>query len=455
MTKPSNNALAQVITRSGMSHKAVAKRVNELTANSPRPSRYTHTGVKNWIDHGMIPRPEIVEALTQALGEKLGRPVSAVEIGMATSTRELHSVGLDFPRDPTAAVRGATEFWSTVDRRNLLSTGFAAGAAQLPVMRWLAVPRDDSVPQFTGRRIGQADVAELWEAAEEARVWDSRFGGGDWHTSAVGECLTGRAAPMLRGTYSASVGRELFAAAAELARVVGWAAVDAGEHAVAQRHLTQALRLARASGDVQAGAYVLSTLSLQAYLAGHPVQAAEMAANAYDRARGAAAPRVLAFAKSAEAHAHGLAGDARAADAALSEAVRQLELVTPDDDPAWLSYFTYARVASDAVEINRDLRRPAVALRWARDADAMPRARFTRSVGIRIAVETSTHLQAGDLDQGLATGHQAVAILAGVRSPRAHSYIGGIIADLKRWRSEPGVVAFVRRARREFALQAP
>lgn len=397
----------------------------------------------------MIPRSEIVDALARALAERLGRPVTAADMGMDTPARRQASLGLDFPREPSAGIRGAAQFWSTVDRRELLTAGFAVGAAQLPLTRWLAEPRDETVASFAGRRIGQGDVAELWAAADDARRWDSRFGGGDWRTSAVAQCLAQRAAPMLRAAYSPAVGRDLFTAAAELARVAGWAAVDAGEHAVAQRHLTQALRLARASGDVQAGAYVLSTLSLQAYLAGHPVQAAEMAASAYDRARRVAAPRVLAFAKSAEAHAHGLAGDARAADAALSEAARQLDLVVPDSDPGWLSYFTPARIASDAVEINRDLGRPAVALRWAQDADAMPRDRFTRSVGIRVAVESSVHLQSGDLDQGLATGHQAVDILAPVHSPRAHSYINTIIQALESWTAESAVREFIHRARME------
>jgi hypothetical protein len=444
-----NRDLERLIIQSGASRKWLAARINALTADSARPTRYTHTGVSNWVDRGMRPRPEIVEVLARALGERLGRSVSAAEMGMAPTAGEQDSLGLGFPRDPTDAVRGATRFWSAVDRRNFFNIGFAAGATTVPLTRWLAAPADDTVPRLTGRRVGRSDVAELWEAAEEARRFDSRYGGGDWRTSAVTRCLSDRAVPMLNGTYSEQVGRELFAAAAELARVAGWAAVDAGEHGIAQRHLTQALRLARASGDLQAGAYVLSTQALQAFLAGHPRQAAEMAAAAYDRTRGTTAPRVLAFAKLAEARSYGRAGDARAADTALSECVRQLDLVTPDGDPQWLSYLTPARVAVDAIEINRDLHRPAAALRWAKDADAMPKERFTRAVGIRTAVETSTYLQAGELDRGLAMGHRAVDILTRVRSPRAHTYLAGIVTALTPWKTEVAVTDFVHRARTE------
>lgn len=190
---------------------------------------------------------------------------------------------------------------------------------------------------------------------------------------------------------------------------------------------------------------MLSTQSLQAFLAGHSRQDAEMAAAAYERARGAAAPRVLAYAKPTEARAHGRTGDARAADRALAESIRQLELVVPDGDPQWLSYLTPARVAVDAIEINRDLHRPAAALRWVKDADAMPKDRFTRAVGIRTAVETSTYLQAGELDRGLAMGHRAVDILSRVHSP-PRAYLRG------RYSHSPGPLA---RRGRGCRLRAP
>ncbi|MFF2385647.1 hypothetical protein [Streptomyces sp. NPDC058108] len=75
---------------------------------------------------------------------------------------------------------------------------------------------------------------------------------GNWKTSSVTECLRLRAAPLLSGTYTEAIGTELFSATAELSRVAGWAAFDSGRHEEAQRRFVQALRLARAAGDVQA-----------------------------------------------------------------------------------------------------------------------------------------------------------------------------------------------------------
>lgn len=122
----------------------------------------------------------------------------------------------------------------------------------------------EAVPDLTGYRVGHADAAKLREAAQEARRWDSKYGGGDWRSSMVPECLRVEAAPLLLASYSDAVGRALFGATAELTRLAGWMAFDTGQHEAAQRYYIQALRLARAAGDVPLGGYVLASMSLQA-----------------------------------------------------------------------------------------------------------------------------------------------------------------------------------------------
>jgi hypothetical protein len=48
-------------------------------------------------------------------------------------------------------------------------------------------------------------------------------------------CLHSQAAPLLHGTYSDTVSRQLFAVAAELSRLAGLTAFDTGRHDLAQR----------------------------------------------------------------------------------------------------------------------------------------------------------------------------------------------------------------------------
>ncbi|MEU2209742.1 hypothetical protein AB0B95_30530 [Streptomyces hygroscopicus] len=58
----------------------------------------------------------------------------------------------------------------------------------------------------------------------------------------------------------------------------------------------QALRLARAGGDIEMGAYVLTTMALHTILEGAPDQALDMAQGVFHRGRRHASRRVQAFA---------------------------------------------------------------------------------------------------------------------------------------------------------------
>lgn len=139
-----------------------------------------------------------------------------------------------------------------------LAGSFAVSAYATPASRWLITPADSSVARDVNPsegsgaplKVGHSDVQKLREAAEDARRWDSKYGGGDWRSSMVPECLRVEAAPLLLGAYSDEVGRALFGASAELTRLAGWMAFDTGQQEAAQRYYIQALRLARAAADV-------------------------------------------------------------------------------------------------------------------------------------------------------------------------------------------------------------
>lgn len=448
-----NQRLAMLIEESGASHASLAHRVNELAAGAGVTRSYTHTSISNWTSRGMIPDPPIPTLLALALSERLGRTVSLEGMDMAPAAVLDAGSGLTFHRDTDQALHLAAEYWSTVDRRTFAATPFALTAYTTPVTRWLAVPADpvpsgertSSHPQ--GRRVGQADLDELWAASEDARRWDSKYGGGNWRASMVTDCLTHRAVPLLQGTFTESVGAELFAATAELARVAAWHDVDMGQHATAQRHFVQALRLARASADPAVGAYVLSTMALHTFLRGFPTEAVDMAEGAYERAKHEAPARVLAFAKLAQARAHGLAGDAPGAVAALIHAEQLVDDAETDPrDPSWLAYLTHARIATDAAEIYRDLKLPDQSLSWSRRASVMPAGVFSRAVGIRHTVVATAYLQRRDLEPGLEAGEHALAILGRLHSTRSRSYLRAFTTALAPWRSRPDVRDFLHRA---------
>ncbi|MCC9711778.1 sporulation protein [Streptomyces sp. MNU76] len=458
-TRPPNTDLARLIEACGASHKSLALRVNQLAHHAGIETDYSHTSVANWCRRGMTPKWPVPKLLAQALGERLSRPVGLDEIGMGEAETIDASVGLDFPRDPADAVRVATMFWSSVNRRDFLTqagSGFAASAFTTPVTRWLVTPADETADHEGGKQVGRADLAELREAADDARRWDSKYGGGNWKANSVTDCLDRRAGPLLQGSFSDGIGRELFSVTAELSRLAGWTAFDVGQHDAAQRHFIQALRLARAGGDVQLGCYVLTTMAMQSLMRGFASEAVDMTQGAFERARGHAVPRVLAFTKLIEARAHARERDPKAASKALKISEDLLGRAKADsgDEPAWIDFYHHARLSADAAEVFRDLKNPKSTLAWNQQAAAMPPGIFTRSVGMRLAIVGTAHLQARDLDHGLALGNRSVDILARVQSSRAKDYVREFNDALAPWRREPEVREFIHRTRTELGVAA-
>ncbi|MER5890603.1 sporulation protein [Streptomyces sp. NPDC001941] len=453
--RPPNANLEGLIETSGASHKSLALRVNQLAQQTGLATDYSHTSVANWTRRGMIPKWPVPALLARAIGERLGRPVSLPEIGMGEAQTPDADVGLDFPRDRGDAVEVATSFWSFVNRRDFLTgSGFAVSAFTTPVTRWLVTPADAAATMSGGKQVGRADLEELRDAADEARRWDSKYGGGSWKANSVTTCLQERAAPLLRGTFTDAVGRDLFSVTAELSRLAGWTAFDVGQHDVAQRHFIQALRLARAGGDIQLGCYVLTTMAMQSLLRGFASEAVDMAQGAFERSKDQAAPRVLAFTKLIEARAHARESDPRAASRALAASENLLGRAdaTSGYEPAWIDFYHHARLSADAAEVFRDLKNPKAALAWNQQAAAMPTGVFTRSVGMRLAIVGTAHLQARDLDHGLDLGNRSVSILARVQSSRAKDYVAEFNTALAPWRHEATVRAFIHRTRTELGI---
>ncbi|MFI7301417.1 sporulation protein [Streptomyces sp. NPDC050121] len=449
-----NTALAELIETAKISKHALARRVNALAEEAGDPRSYTQTSVKNWTQRGMVPREPVPRFIAQALAERLGRPVDPAEIGMPASRRKTDDVGLDFHRDTHTAVHNAARYWSNVHRRNVLTGAFALSACTTPLTRWLAVPDDQDASHPGSRRVGRQDLDALWAAAAHAQRQDSRYGGGTREASQVDRILRERAIPLLHGGYTDAVGRELYAGTAELARIAGWSALDMGRHALAQRHFIQALRMAKAAGSMNVGCHILTNLALQTTLRGYPDAAVDMAQGAYDRARHGAAPRVLAFARLIEARAHARLGDRRSAAAALTDSERLLQRAdaAPGNEPSWIGYYTPARMSADAVEIHRDLNMPDAALRWNSRATPMSASDYTRSVGLRMTVLATAHLQPGDLDRALADGQRAVVILSSVRSARATDYLTSVVRAMTPWHRDPRVAELSHRARQAITL---
>jgi hypothetical protein len=482
-----NDKLGTLLALAGISNAGLARRVNDLGAQRGLTFRYDKTSVARWVTKGMIPQGPVPHLIATAIGGKLGRSVPLEEIGLGGSD-PTPEIGLAFPRDVPAAVRSATDLWRLYPGRDRkpgtpdggwwdsLAGTFSVAAYATPVSRWLITPVDGSVAREAsppgsdthepsdlartldalGRpyRVGHADAAKLRQAAEEARRWDSRYGGGDWRSSMVPECLRRDATPLLLASYSDEVGRALFGATAELTRLAGWMAFDTGQHEAAQRYYIQALRLARAAADVPLGGYVLASMSLQATYRGAAEEGVDLAQAAVERNRSLATARTMSFFRLVESRAHARAGDAAACASALAAAESWLERARPGDpDPAWIDFHTWDRLAADAAEGFRDLGMPGKVREFTERALARPTEEYVRSHGLRLIVSAMAELDQGELERAVVVGSRALNVAGRISSQRTREYLAEMLKLLDRFKGERITKELVERAR--LTLVAP
>ncbi|WP_234435707.1 hypothetical protein [Streptomyces sp. NRRL F-2747] len=166
-------------------------------------------------------------------------------------------------------------------------------------------------------------------------------------------------------------------------------------------------------------------MAMQSLLRGFPSEAVDMAQGAFERAKGQAAPRVLAFTKLIEARAHARENNARAASRALAaseDLISQADRST-GNEPARIDFYHHARLSADAAEVFRDLKNRKASLAWNQRAAAMPSGVFTRSVG-DAAGDRRDRPPAGPRSRPRTrAGQPSVDILARVQSSRAKDYV--------------------------------
>lgn len=384
-----------------------------------------------------------------------GLPASSTPVGLSVSSVSSVPVGLSVPSVLPRQASGVLGRPARSAPPRQTSETPAQGlvpAQPGPETGQPAAPASPAAPSSPSdaspQRVGHSDVTKLREAAEDARRWDSKYGGGDWRSSMVPECLRVDAAPLLLGSYTDEVGRALFGATAELTRLAGWMAFDTGQQEAAQRYYIQALRLARAAADVPLGGYVLASMSLQATYRDFPDEGVDLAQAAVERNRGLATARTMSFFRLVEARAHAKAGDSSAAGAALRAAEGWLERSREGDaDPTWLGFYSYDRFAADAAECYRDLKLPRQVRRFTEQALSRPTEEYVRSHGLRLVVSAVAELESGNLDAACAAGTRAVEVAGRISSARTNEYVRDLLHRLEPYGDEPRVAELRERAR--------
>ncbi|WP_137989760.1 regulator [Streptomyces vilmorinianum] len=485
-----NRQLAALIAEAGFSNAGLARRVDQLGLEHGLDLRYDKTSVTRWL-RGQQPRGTTPALIAEVFTRRLGRRLSAQDLGLDACAPVY--AGLEFAATPEEAVDIVSGLWrkdsgSHVELRKiaftpaglvvpsrdwligradervgrgdgaspngrlgpdgrLLSDVRAAGAdarrlaqdPRVPPQGRPSVPRQRGTDRGPGQRVSSGDIAALRSVGELFRTLDHAYGGGHARQALV-RYLEHEAEPMLRGTYGESVGRRLFAAAADLTRLAGWTSYDIAAHGLAQRYFVQALRLAQAAGDRAYGSYVLITMSRQAVYLGHGREAVQLARVAQQGVGSAAPPVVQALLHSVEARGHGVLGEARACSASLARAERALEAARPGDDvPYWARPFDEAQLADEFGHCHRDLQQYRSAAQHAERSLQLRAPGFARSRLFCRVVLASARLGLGELDQACALGAEAAQQASEMRSARALEYVRDFERRLEPYRDAAAV----------------
>ncbi|MCT4353044.1 regulator [Streptomyces sp. Je 1-79] len=471
-----NRRLAALITEAGFSNAGLARRVDQLGLEHGLDLRYDKTSVTRWL-RGQQPRGTTPALIAEVFTRRLGRRLSAQDLGLDACAPVY--AGLEFAATPEEAVDIVSGLWrkDSGSHAELRKIAFTPAGLVVPSRDWLigradervargetaapngrlgadgrlaqdarvppqgrpSVPRQRGTDRGPGQRVTSGDIAALRSVGELFRSLDHAYGGGHARQALV-RYLEHEAEPMLRGTYGETVGRRLFAAAADLTRLAGWTSYDIAAHGLAQRYFVQALRLAQAAGDRAYGSYVLITMSRQAVYLGHGREAVQLARVAQQGVGSAAPPVVQALLYSVEARGHGVLGEARACGAALARAERALEAARPGDDvPYWARPFDEAQLADEFGHCHRDLQQYRAAAQHAERSLQLRSPGFVRSRLFCRVVLASARLGLGELDQACALGAEAAQQASEMRSARALEYVRDFERRLEPYRDAAAV----------------
>ncbi|WP_042389688.1 hypothetical protein [Streptacidiphilus melanogenes] len=406
-----NTLLDALLDEAGMSHAGLSSRVNKLGQARGLTLRYDRTAVTRWL-RGQRPRGQAPDLICDVLGARLQRRLTHDDIGMGKPGSAVPPSGL------SGFVERATALWRSDQQQRpdvQAASAIVGTAAIVPVWEWENPPDDVDVSRLGTPRVGATDV-EMLRAARTRYETMYRAAGGVATKGRVVGFLTGHTAPLLRGSYSDGVGRELYRASGGLAAIAGICAYDSDAQGLAQRYFHHALRLAKASGDRAFGGYVIALLVNQAVFLKDYRQAVAFAEAGLRTAGSYISPALATDLNAMQAKAFARMGDVAGAHRAMERAEQAAARIGTREEPPETGYVQPGLVEAQFAEalISMEDWRPAQT--YAEEAartQAHPRGRVHR-----LATLTTVDLGRRDGEQAAAHAVEALEAAAGMESQR-------------------------------------
>lgn len=445
--KTPNRRLTELLASAGLSYAGLALRVNREGDREGLSLTCRASSVAHWVNESRAPRrPAVRRIVLAVLSGKLGRTITAVDVGWPCQDDALDPVARSMPCLGLAEVYTVLPaLWSAdmLDRRNLLASGAAVVPFSPAVLDYLTARPDRSLAHRGTVRVGRSDVQFIRDATTSLRNLDEKYGGGRVRPTAVA-ILHDHATPLLRGSYTDAVGRELWSAVGELQTLAGWLTFDVGQDALAQRYYFGALRLARGAGDARLAGYVfmrMSYLALRHRRGDEAVRLSSAAVSCGEHA-GQLTERMRTEYLLVRARGHAVSGDVAAMRGAIYAAERAWARGACDDDPRWIARFDRAELHGAASHACADAGLGVEGLAHASVGIAERDAgRYARSLAMTHLHRANCALSAGDADMAVDAARTALDLTTGLSSARMpdrlRHFDGRLRATIGKQRSAP------------------
>jgi tetratricopeptide (TPR) repeat protein len=227
--------------------------------------------------------------------------------------------------------------------------------------------------------------------------------------------------------------------------------------AAAQKYFVLALQAAKPTGDRALGASILASMARQLLCLDKPADALELVRLAQDGSRHQATPRVRSMLATREAWCYANLGRTESFRRATETAQEELSQARAEDqDPYWITYFDAAELAGVTGGrllslAHRDTRQLPTAVDHISRALELRNPASLRSRALDQAGLAQLHFLAGEVDQAVSIGTQAVETARRTKSDRVRLQIRELYAATTAYRHGPEVAQLRERMREPVA----